>query len=434
MIVKAFPLTILLLLAASGAEAADVSVKGTLSDTLDGGDNYFLVNSPSGPTGRTLSAINLATLARTPDTRFLLNTDYSYYKYFGPGTNDSSLTWGTPADASLSVDHFTKLTKYNFIASWNRADAATTQLAQSGVATLRGTIDTFNVGGSIAHDLSRIDTINLSTQASKATYSDPTQLPYVDLTTALTWNHNLSPIATWINSASFDWFEEDNTARSQRLFWRFTTGLQARLSSRLNVYGDVGLGFVNSYQTAGASAIIPTTPLGGTTPFQPQVGTGNSVLADLGLDYSLTATTTVSAHAAQSIVPLITGQLQKSETIGGSVNHTINYYSNIAFSTQYTYLPAVSGNNLFAQSSASEFLSGSVSYSYQWTREWHSTFSYTYLQRDDDTGLARSNIFLVSLARDFTLIGNPTGLLQAEAARARERERNSIGYVFPNFR
>ena len=35
---------------ASGAFAADVSIKGNLNETLTGSDNYFLSNTPSGST------------------------------------------------------------------------------------------------------------------------------------------------------------------------------------------------------------------------------------------------------------------------------------------------------------------------------------------------------------------------------------------------
>ena len=45
---------------------------------------------------------------------------------------------------------------------------------------------------------------------------------------------------TLTNSVSFDWFSEDNSAKSQRLFWKIMTGLQSKLSSRLTFTGHVG--------------------------------------------------------------------------------------------------------------------------------------------------------------------------------------------------
>src|SRR5205085_2431425 len=98
---------------ASAAFATDLSIKSNVTETLSASDNYFLVNKPSGTTAETLTTGTLDILARTPTTNFLLDSYYSYYKYFGPGAADTSLTWGTPAHASLSVDHTEQLTKYN---------------------------------------------------------------------------------------------------------------------------------------------------------------------------------------------------------------------------------------------------------------------------------------------------------------------------------
>ena len=90
---------------ASSAFAADVSIKGNVSETVDASNNYFLSNTPSGYTIRSLSAINLDFMARTPTTRYLLDTNYSYYKYFGPGAADAGgLTWGTPARLSNGIE------------------------------------------------------------------------------------------------------------------------------------------------------------------------------------------------------------------------------------------------------------------------------------------------------------------------------------------
>jgi hypothetical protein len=72
-----------------------------------------------------------------------------------------------------------------------------------------------------------------------------------------------------------------------------------------------------------------------------------------------------------------------------------------------------------------------VNYSYRLAREWRSNLSYTYRERNDSSGIARSSTVLFSLARDFTLLGNPTAINQAEKERARERERQNIGYIFP---
>ena len=151
------------------------------------------------------------------------------------------------------------------------------------------------------------------------------------------------------------------------------------------------------------------------------------------LTYQLLKTTRLSLTAAQAVVPLTTGQLQKSDAIGLTLTHDINSLSNLAFSTQFSFIPATSGNSVFGgQSGESEFFSASINYSYRLTREWRTNLSYTYRQRNDETGIARSSTVLFALSRDFTLLGNPTAINQAERERARERAQESVGYVFPN--
>src|SRR5476649_2054685 len=101
----------------SGALAAAVTITGNVSQTIDGSDNYFLTPAPSGPTIRSLSAINLDFLARMPTTVYDLKTNYSYYRYYGPGAADTSARSGTPAGTTFSVEHSPdRLTKFNFSA------------------------------------------------------------------------------------------------------------------------------------------------------------------------------------------------------------------------------------------------------------------------------------------------------------------------------
>ena len=79
----------------------------------------------------------------------------------------------------------------------------------------------------------------------------------------------------------------------------------------------------------------------------------------------------------------------------------------------------------------SDFLSASVNYSYRLTRDWSTNLSYSYLQRNDSTGTVSANMVFVSLAYDFTLMGNPSAINKAAEQRARQRARQAIGQVFP---
>lgn len=403
---------------ATDARAADVSIKGRVGETVEGSDNYFLVNTPSGTTFKPLTSVNLDVLARTPMTRYLLDSNFSYYKYLGPGAADTTLDQGTPANSTFRIDHTTELAKYNFTASWHRDDLASTLLTQTGVANAHGTVNTFNVNGGFTRDLSRLDSISWNAQASTAQYTDSTQTPYKDVSTTAEWDHLLSPTTTLFGSVMFDWFSADDAADSQRLFWQIMTGFRSQLTKRLTFNGSFGGIFVNAYQHE-----LAAPP--GTSPFQLQPGAFQDWTGNLSATYQLFRTTSVSLHAARTVAPTILGNLQKSETVGVALSHDINDWSNLSFSTQLAHTTS------FLEPPG-DFFSAQIAYGYRLTRELRARASYTFRQRMDDTGTATSNTFLVSLTRDLTLMGNPNGIDEAELARKKEREQKSVGEVFPN--
>jgi len=429
-----FVISLCLGIFASRAFAAEVSIKGNINQRYDTSDNYFLVQSPTGVTVKSTTSGTFNFLAQTSDTSYLLNTNASYFKYLGPGADDAGLlTSGTPASTTFSINHVaTELTAFSFNASWNRADVATTNLAQTGVATGSGSSNIFTFGGGATHDLSRIDTINWTANATTTSFTDPTSTPYKDYTSTITWNRTVSPTINWVNSVNFDWFDQDDPAKSQRLFWRATTGARSQVSPRLSVYGNIGLVFVNSYQknpTQSATPVIPSTSV----PFQPIVGAGTGWVGDVGLSYRLLKTTSISFNAANSIIPTLGGALQQNFSFGGALNHEINSLSNVSFTAQFSMTNASSQASQFAATTggSSEFFSASVNYGYKLTRDWYSNLSYTYLQRNDSTGTVSANMVFVSLSYDFTLLGNPNAINKATEQRARQRARQSVGQVFP---
>ena len=145
------------------------------------------------------------------------------------------------------------------------------------------------------------------------------------------------------------------------------------------------------------------------------------------LNYLLLKTTSVTLAAAHLIVPTSFGQLQKTTTAGFTLTHDINYWSNVALSANFAHTDS---NTSFSTGPA-DFFSAQLAYSYQLARDWRTRLSYTYRQRDDNTGTARANVFLLSLAYDFNLMGNPTAFDPVDAERAVLRQQRAIGEVFP---
>jgi hypothetical protein len=392
---------------ASGAFAAEVSIKGSANETLTASDNLFFVHPSPGWAGQTLSSVNLDFLAATPTTRYDLNTDFSYYRYFGTGAQDANPKYFTPADAKFSIDHTTPLTKYNVFASWQHSDLATTVLQQTGTFAGSGTVDTYNAGGSIKRQLGARDFITWSAQVSTASFTDPTQIPYDDWTSKIAWNHTVAPATTLITSLNFDWLMMDNAADSQRLFWNPMFGVQSQLTKRLFVYADLGYGFVNGYQHGAQSTSTTGVPIFGgsvsTLPgFQPIVGSTSNWLADLNLNYQLSKDTTAALTATRAITPTIQGQLLGIETIGASLSHRINSVSNVQAFVQFSHTKqAVSQGGV--DSSVTDSFTAAATYGYDLSREWHTNVTYSYTQ----SGQIQANTFILSLRRDFNVYGKP---------------------------
>ena len=183
---------------ASKAVASDVSIRGSVNQTLTASDNYFLSKIPLGWTYQSYTNGSLDFLARTPDTQYLLNTNYSYFNYYGPGAAETTLRWGAPASARFSIDHTTLLDKYNLALSWTRSDIQTALLAQTGQfqnfgssGGQRGFLQTFSATGGVTHDVSRIDTIRWQATASTNQSDDPNFTSYNDFNSSLSWTRPL---------------------------------------------------------------------------------------------------------------------------------------------------------------------------------------------------------------------------------------------------
>ena len=159
---------------------------------------------------------------------------------------------------NFRANHVTELDRFNFAASWSRSDAAVTQLAQTGVANARGSINTYDVNAGVTHDLGRLDTISWTVDWNTVSFTDPTQIPYNDVNSTISWAHTFSPTTTFTNSVNFDWFSQDNAANSQRLLWRFTSGVQSQLTPRLSFNGQIGLIFANAYQNGNTNTTQST--------------------------------------------------------------------------------------------------------------------------------------------------------------------------------
>ena len=197
------------------------------------------------------------------------------------------------------------------------------------------------------------------------------------------------------------------------------TGVSSQLTRRLTVTASVGVGFVNAWNNGLAVPLLPGNTF--------QTGAATSWQGSAIVNYLLLNTTNIFVSAAHLIVPTSFGQLQKTTTAGFGIAQDINPWSRLTFFADYAHTE--SGINLLT--SDADFFSAQVAYSYQLARDWRSRLSYTYRQRDDDTGTAQSSTVLLSLVYNFNLIGNPSVFDPVEQQRALIRQQRAVGEVFP---
>ena len=87
----AIAVSVCLGMAPSAAFAVDWSIKSSLSESVELNDNQFLRTPPAGSVG-SYSTITANAEALTPTSKFDFDSDGTYRKYWGPGTE------GLPSD------------------------------------------------------------------------------------------------------------------------------------------------------------------------------------------------------------------------------------------------------------------------------------------------------------------------------------------------
>ena len=170
------------------------------------------------------------------------------------------------------------------------------------------------------------------------------------------------------------------------------------------IYSDTDIGTLTS-------PIVPTVP---TALQAPAFALGSTVgfIGDAHAIYRILKNTTLNLAVGQTVAPSITGTLTKRATLHAGVTQNINARSSVSLAGDISQQTSSGITN--------DFLSGSVSYSYQLAREWNTSLTYRYLHRtatsggallDPVTGLptssvgpASSNSVMVTVAKTTTII------------------------------
>lgn len=382
-------------LQATSAVAIDLSMKSTLTETLEVNDNYFLAPTPKKMIYRPMSTVAVDAVGKTPTMLYTMSGDFGYYKYLGPGAEHLATTDGTQKGVRFGVEQSGKVKgdKTFLNASWRQYDAAPAQLADTGVATITGQVTTSTLSGGFIRQLGLRDTLSWTTTGMSSEFTNSNSTPYVNLDNTGTWKHRLNPNNDIITLADYSWTVRDNAAKSETKYFRLMTGVDSRLTKRLSLTANVGAGIINSSQNNAAAAPVvnPIPVFGGSGS-----GTVTGLLWDVMLAYRLQSTTKLSLTAAQNVAPDIDGRLSLRKSVGVTLDHDINSRSSLQFSGSFTNYTSIVNTY--------DFFTATAAYSYKIAKEWRSTLSYSYRQRNTDTNSVNSNSVMLVLIHDATIL------------------------------
>jgi len=382
---------------ASPSPAADWSAKTSLSETIEANNNFFLTSVPKGNLYSSTSAVFVELGARTPTSRYILNGDFAYIHYMGPGAADTSLTTITQNGVILNAEYagHQPEDRISFVTSWRRQDVTAAQINDIGFATARGEMSTIQLGSNFNKQLSAVDTLAFSVTGSTVDFTSGNAQPYRNLSAGPVWTRRLNAITDWVSLTDLSWTVREDSSKSDTKFTRALTGFRLRPTSRLKVSASVGFGIVSGTGAGSASPFGSSIAGFGTL----QQGNGSTVVGYLaeGLAaYRLWSTTDLTATASRSISPGVLGDLSLRTTYGLGVSHTINAASSIYLKGELS--------KISASGASFDFWTASAAYERRLSREWRTNISYVYRQRTSSLQSISSNALTFVLARDVTLL------------------------------
>jgi hypothetical protein len=399
----AIAVSMCLSVAPSAAFAVDWSIKSSISESVELNDNQFMRTSPAASLG-SYSTITANAEARTPTSKLDLNSDATYTKYWGPGTDGLPLTEFINYGFKGRYEAIEKNTpdKEFVEATWRQQSTSLALLNELGVsAPVTGALDALTVSGGIDRSLSALDTLNLFARTTQTSYEPSSSgIPFTDTSANGTWRHRLNSIVALTASSEVELLNYSNSFNTQVTILRDKAGVDATLSPLLSFRGSAGPIYLQTERGVATGHTLPIS------------GAATSWIGDAALTYKMLKNTTLALTASQSIGPSIVGSLFKTDSLAVNLNHTINASSTLSFSATATRQTSTT---------TTDFVTASAAYSYTFTREWTAQLSYRYLHRFASTGTvifdpitgtptvsgpgpASSNSVLLVVSRNFTVL------------------------------
>ena len=365
--IKILAASLFLSLAPSCAFAVDWSVKSTVSETVELNDNQFMKTMLAGGTLGSYTTINADAEAKTPTSRFNFDSDVTYRKYWGPGTDGVRMTefLSDGFKARYETTGKDPNDKNYLEAQLRQSSTALALLSDLGVQTsVPGTLDVSTVRGGIERAITHQDFVTLSAR-STYTNSDPPggTTTFTDSDALGTWRHRINSTVALMASSELEWLSFNNSTNTNIMILREMAGLDATLSPVLSFRGTAGDVYIKTDQSN--STISPTAiPLSSASV--------TDFITDMLLTYKMFKDTTLTLSGTQSVGPSVVGSLTKRISIRAGLFYTINGHSSLALSADASRL---------VTSSSTDFYSASVGYNYQLAREWNASVTYRFLHR-----------------------------------------------------
>jgi hypothetical protein len=395
-------------MAPSAAFALDWSLRTTQIETIELNDNQFLRSSPA-PSVGSYSTITANAEARTAISRFNIDADGTYRRYWGPGVE------GAPSE-SMNYGFKGRYEQYGksrsdreFIeTSWRQQSTSFALLSDLGVVSnARGFLDRLAASGGIDRSVTARDNLSLLATSTRTIFEPSSAgTAFTDTLVRGTWRHSLNRIAALNASSEAEFLDYENTTNTRVQIYRNQIGGDATLSPVLSLRGNIGAAYL---VTEGGASTLTS----GATPLN---ASGSSSLVDwIGdavLTYRMLKNTTLAITASQSIAPSVVGSLFKRDSVVASLSHMINNHSTLSFSA--------SGIRQVS-TTTTDYASASVTYGYSFTRDLSAQLTYRYQHRFASsgtstidpitgtptvggTGPASSNSLMLTVTNNYTVL------------------------------
>jgi hypothetical protein len=396
----------------SAAFAVDWSIQTTQSESVELNDNQFLKTSPAGSLG-SYSTLTANAEARTSDSKFDLNSDGTYNKYWGPGVDglpSETLNYGFKAHYEL--DGKNNFDREFVESSWRQTSTALALLNDLGIAApVSGFLDTLTASGGIDRSVSALDNLSLFATSTRTSYEPSSGgTEFTDTLARGSWRHSYSPLTAFNASSEFELLNFDNATNTSEQIYRNQLGIDATLSPLLSFRGNAGAiyiitdGGINSLAGIGANGLASSA----SSALLDWIG-------DAALTYKMLKNTTFTLTASQTVAPSVVGSLFKTDIIAAGVTYTINDRSTLSFSANGTRSIATT---------STDYASASATYGYSLTQAWNAQLTYRYQHRFassggttidpitgtptvSGTGAADSNSILIVVSHSYTVL--PSG-------------------------